>query len=100
MTFTSDMGTTLSRITLQNCKEGSYSATVESVNLIKADGTKQKSEVSVFWGCAVTEKVESDIHQITYTDPSDHNIYNLKGQRILSPAKGIYIQGGRKYVGK
>ena len=28
------------------------------------------------------------------------SIYNLHGQRMASPAKGIYIQGGRKYVRK
>lgn len=98
MTFTSDMGTSLTRITLQSCKEGTNTATVKSVNLIKADGTKQKSEVSVFWGCTVTEAVESGIEQITISQPSSlsTHLYNLNGQRVLSPAKGIYIQGGKK----
>ncbi len=31
---------------------------------------------------------------------ADAPIYNLNGQRISKPAKGIYIQGGRKFIGR
>lgn len=104
MNFTSDMGSSLSRITLQSCKEGTNSATVKSVNFIKADGTKEKSEVSPFWGCNVTEKVASGIEPVHswkgLATPNNSRLYNLNGQPILSPGKGIYIQGGKKYHGK
>ena len=101
MPFSSVVGTTVSRITLQSCQAGN-TATVKSVNLIKADGTKQKAEVSVFWGCTVTETVESGIEPVCSSERTVQgaHLYNLSGQRVLSPAKGIYIQGGKKFIRK
>jgi len=29
---------------------------------------------------------------------TDVAIYNLSGQRVVNPQKGIYIKNGRKYV--
>ena len=28
------------------------------------------------------------------------DIYNIAGQRVNKPSQGVYIRGGRKYVGK
>ena len=36
----------------------------------------------------------------TITNNSDAPIYNLAGQRITKPAKGIYIKNGKKYIVK
>ena len=99
LTFTSAMGTSISRITMQSSQAGNKT-TVKNVYLIKKDGTKQKTEVSAFWGCSVTEKVITGIKSVIYTPVPDHHIYNLRGQRVTNPVKGIYIQNGKKYFSK
>ena len=30
--------------------------------------------------------------------PADNLIYNLSGQRVSSPSKGVYIQNGKKFI--
>ena len=99
LTFTSAMGTSISRITLQSSQAGNKT-TVKNVYLIKKDGTRQKTEVSPFWGCSVNEKVITGIKPVIYTPVTDHHIYNLRGQRVTNPVKGIYIQNGKKYFSK
>ncbi len=99
LTFTSAMGTSISRITLQ-CSQAGNKTTVKNVYLIKKDGTRQKTEVSPFWGCSVNEKVITGIKPVIYTPVTDHHIYNLRGQRVTNPVKGIYIQNGKKYFSK
>lgn len=99
LTFTSAMGTSISRITMQSSQAGNKT-TVKNVYLIKKDGTKQKTEVSAFWGCSVTENIITGIMPVTYTRSTDHHIYNLSGQRVTNPGKGIYIQNGKKYFSK
>lgn len=99
LTFTSAMGTSISRITMQSSQAGNKT-TVKNVYLIKKDGTKQKTEVSAFWGCSVTENIITGIMPVTYTRSTDHHIYNLRGQRVTNPVKGIYIQNGKKYFSK
>lgn len=99
LTFTSAMGTSISRITMQSSQAGNKT-TVKNVYLIKKDGTKQKTEVSAFWGCSVTENIITGIMPVTYTRSTDHHIYNLSGQRVTNPGKGIYIQNGKKFYGK
>lgn len=99
LTFTSAMGTSISRITMQSSQAGNKT-TVKNVYLIKKDGTKQKTEVSAFWGCSVTENIITGIMPVTYTRSTDHHIYNLSGQRVTNPGKGIYIQNGKKFYRK
>lgn len=99
LTFTSAMGTSISRITLQSSQAGNKT-TVKNVYLIKKDGTKQKTEVTPFWGCSVNEKVITGVKPVIYTPVTDHHIYNLRGQRVTNPVKGIYIQNGKKYFSK
>ena len=99
LTFTSAMGTSISRITMQSSQAGNKT-TVKNVYLIKKDGTRQKTEVSPFWGCSVNEKVITGIKPVIYTPVTDHHIYNLRGQRVTNPVKGIYIQNGKKYFSK
>lgn len=40
------------------------------------------------------------IHELNNNNRAINNIYNLKGQRIINPQKGIYIRNGKKYVVK
>lgn len=95
--FTTAMGTTISRITLQSFQEGN-TATVKSVCLIKADGTRQKTEVSAFWGCSVTEIIVTGIRPITFPRPISHDAYNLNGQKVSESYSGIVIKDGKTMI--
>ena len=47
----------------------------------------------------LTTKSETNgVSGILYSPEGDENIYNLSGQRITNPTKGIYIRNGRKIV--
>lgn len=41
---------------------------------------------------------ETGIQRVVRTSDNNSPIYNLSGQRVTSPRKGIYIQNGRKYI--
>lgn len=43
---------------------------------------------------------EATAIQAVTTEQTDGAIYNLQGQRISQPARGLYIQNGRKYIAK
>ena len=45
----------------------------------------------------IRQLVASGIHHTPTTTEADGPLYNLNGQRILRPSKGIYIRNGRKY---
>ena len=98
------LGTNLSYVMLQTCS-GAKTVKVKNVTLTKADGTIIKSSVAKGWGCEVkseyTKKEDTGIHNTkTNLTEVDDAIYNLQGQRITSPRKGIYIQNGKKYISK
>lgn len=40
------------------------------------------------------------IHELNSNNRETNSMYNLKGQRVLNPQKGIYIRNGKKYVVK
>ena len=42
----------------------------------------------------------SGIHSVTTSPQTDDVIYNLQGQRVNHPQKGIYFRNGKKYVVK
>lgn len=100
---TSILGSTFWGVTLQT-NSGALTATLKEAKLIKADGTEEPASVTAAWGCTVTAKSTpkpTGIHAIQYLKTeADGAIYNLQGQRILNPRKGIYIQNGKKYVMK
>ena len=100
LSFTAAMGT-ISRITLQ-CLKSSGTVTVKNVWLLKKDGTRVPSDPSVFWGCTMTDVVLSGLVPVVSdaTPQADRRMYNLQGQRISQPIKGLYIMGGRKYLVK
>lgn len=97
--FTSAMGSTINRITLQSCQAGN-STVVKKAYLIRKDGTKEEAEISAFWGCTVSERIATGITPIfTTNDNADQRIFNLRGQQVSSPLPGgIYIKNGKKFI--
>ena len=92
-------GKTIKRITLQT-QSGAGSCKVKRAVLIKNDGTEVEQELSVFWGCSISSETITGITAIQRSDAGTGTIYSLSGQRVSSPAKGIYIWNGRKYIMK
>ena len=97
LSFTTDMGT-ISRITVQWKKNTAGTVKISNAYLIKKDGSKEPCEPSVFWGCSMSDfDITSSIHTPTL-HRTDGKIYNLNGQQILFPQKGIYITNGKKMM--
>ena len=98
------LGSTVLRITLQVLEGTALTAKVNDVKLIKNDGTEVSGAVSEGWGCSVTSESipkTTAIQGIQLNESyGDGAIYNLQGQRIDKPQKGIYIQNGRKFIAK
>ena len=98
---TSILGSTFWGVTLQT-QIGAVTATVKKATLINADGSETPLAVSKAWGCEIsTESTPktSGIRnvQLNNRETSDA-IYNLQGQRIAKPRKGLYIQNGKKLI--
>ena len=100
---TSTLGSTFWGVTLQT-QVGALTAKVKKATLIKADGSEFSLSVTSAWGCTVaTESTPktSGIHSVQINKANaDDVIYNLQGQRIAKPQKGIYIQNGKKLIAK
>ena len=104
---TSILGSTFWGVTLQvglDPFSGPLVAKVKSAKLIKADDTEVDVIISSAWGCTVTSETKPKTTaiqsiQINESD-ADDAIYNLQGQRIAKPHKGIYIQNGKKFIAK
>ena len=94
-------GSTVSRITLQT-NVGATKAKINKVVLIKSDNSEVKLSPTTAWGCTLsTESTPvSGIHELHYTPQTDNRIYNLQGQQIAQPRRGIYIQNGKKFIAK
>ena len=94
-------GSTVSRITLQT-NVGATKAKINQVALIKSDNSEVKLSPTTAWGCTLsTESTPvSGIHELHYTPQTDNRIYNLQGQQIAKPQRGIYIQNGKKFIAK
>ena len=94
-------GSTVSRITLQT-NVGATKAKINQVALIKSDNSEVKLSPTTAWGCTLsTESTPvSGIHELHYTPQTNDRIYNLQGQQIAKPQRGIYIQNGKKYLAK
>ena len=96
------LGSSVYRITLQALEGTSLTAKVKNYKIIKKDGTEVYGSVSVGWGCTFTSETTpktSGIRnvQLNKREASDA-IYNLQGQRIAKPRKGLYIQNGKKLM--
>ena len=94
-------GSTVSRITLQT-NVGVTTAKINKVVLIKSDNSEVKLTPTIAWGCSLSTESSpvSGIHDIHYTPTADDRIYNLQGQQIAKPQRGIYIQNGKKFIAK
>ena len=97
------IGNEITKITLQTLN-GAQTATVRSATLIKSDDSEVPGSITVAWGCTVTAKStpkSTGIHAVQYVkSDTDGALYNLQGQRVKNPQKGIYIQNGKKYIAK
>ena len=98
----SKLGSNIYRITLQALESTALTAKVIKAMLIKTDDTEVAGSIKVGWGCTVAPESTpkpTGIHAIQYVK-ADRNdaIYNLQGQRIKKPQKGVYIQNGKKFV--
>ena len=90
----------INRVTLQTDIDGKSNLKVISAWLIRQDGTEEYSDLSPFWGCEIISKTDyvTGIKPIIVTpiDNASHRIYNLNGQRLEKPQKGINIIDGKK----
>ena len=78
---------------------GEQTAVLRDAYLIKNDGTEEKNEISGFWGCSITTQPRTTaILSPRIPAETDDAIYNLSGQRVVSPRKGFYIQNGKKHI--
>ena len=98
------LGSSVYRITLQALEGTALTAKLNDVKLIKTDDTEVSGSVTVGWGCTVSSESTpktTAIQSIRFQKAeADDAIYNLHGQRVSNPRKGIYIQNGRKVVMK
>ena len=95
----SALGSTFWGVSLQTIS-GPLTAKVKKAVLIKADDSEIVSTVTKAWGCEVSsESTPTGIQSIkAFASEKDGAIYNLSGQRVSSPSKGIYIQNGKKII--
>jgi hypothetical protein len=98
---TSILGSTFWGVTLQTLA-GALTAKVKKATMNKADGSEEPLTVTKAWGCEVSsESSSSGVGSVIATpNKGDGQIYNLQGQRMTTPRKGIYIQNGRKYIAR
>ena len=95
----SALGSTFWGVSFQTIS-GPLTAKVKKAVLIKADDSEIVSTVTKAWGCEVSsESTPTGIQSIkAFASEKDGAIYNLSGQRVSSPSKGIYIQNGKKII--
>jgi len=98
---TSVLGSTFWGVTLQT-NSGATTATLKEAKLIKSDDTEVSVSATAAWGCTVEAKSTpkpTGIHAIKYVKSEDDGaIYNLQGQRVDNPKRGIFIKAGKKVV--
>ncbi len=94
----------VNRVTLQHIKDGHGEAKVICVWLIRQDGIEEFcDDFSPFWGCEINSvtPMTTAISSVNVDCPvSNSGIYNLAGQRLSKPQKGINIISGKKVVFK
>ena len=97
--FEGSIGDEVSMVTLQTTA-GAQTVKVKKATLIKADGTEEASTIKAAWGCEVKMKEPTAIRSIEAIKGDNPNtaVYNLAGQRVTKPGKGLYITNGKKYI--
>ena len=93
--------TNIEKINLQWNLATKGSIKIKSVNLVKQDNSTEPCNLEVSWGCYLSDfNYATGIEDITIT-PVRHDdgiIYNLSGQPVTSPQRGIYILNGKKII--
>ena len=93
------VGNSIRRITLQFMQTGNYTIGIKGAYLIKADGTEVEGKIGNFHGCNIEVQVLTGISTVVRNDATTSSpLYNLQGQRIQKPQRGIYIRNGKKYI--
>lgn len=93
------VGSSVRRITLQFMQTGNYTIGIKGAYLIKADGTEVEGKIGNFHGCNIEVQVLTGISTVVRNDATTSSpFYNLQGQRIQGPQRGIYIRNGKKYL--
>lgn len=97
--FENTIGNEVSMVTLQTTA-GAQTVRVKKATLIKADGTEEASTIKAAWGCEVKMGEPTAIRSIEAIKGDNPNaaVFNLAGQRVSKPGKGIYIKNGKKYI--
>ena len=91
--------TNIDKVTLQWNIADKGSIKIKSAYLIKQDGTSEPCTLKVSWGCYLTDyNYATNIERSQIARINDGKIYNLNGQAVTNPTRGIYIQGGRKII--
>ncbi len=104
---------------MQVCAEGTYTITLDTkaeneVYLIdratgtetRIDGTEgysfyaEKGIVEGRFAIRMGDGVVTGINAIDNSQQAVDNYYNMKGQRIVNPTKGLYIKNGKKMIVK
>ena len=91
----------MQRVTLQWKKAVNGSVKVKEVYLVKKDGSKEYTDLGVFWGCNMTDiDASAGIDDVIQDNPlHDGTVYDLQGRRVKEPlAPGIYIRNGQKFI--
>jgi hypothetical protein len=96
----------INRVTLQFNKEGQGEVKVISAWLIRQDGTEEYSDLTPFHGCEIKSKTAYvtaiepviEMSQSGLTPSCHQGIFNLNGQRLSQPQKGINVINGKKIV--
>ncbi len=97
----SQLGSTVNRVTLQTLV-GPTTAKVNKATLIKKDGTEEPGTITSAWGCTVTAESSpiTGVQTLRYSPEQSDKIYNLSGQLVTNPRKGVYVVNGKKVVMK
>jgi hypothetical protein len=78
---------------------GDYTIGIKGAYLIKTDGTEVEGKIGNFHGCNIEVQVLTGISTVVRNDATTSSpLYNLQGQRIQKPQRGIYIRNGKKYL--
>ena len=95
----------LKDISLQStATEGTCSLIINLYNVGAMSGeTLQKKDIGlaqILIKGVITDKATGISTPVTMAVPVDNTYYNLKGQRVANPTKGLYIVNGKKVIKK
>lgn len=77
----------------------SVTATIQSALLVTAEGVQLEPEELAF-DLVLKDGGEGTAIRGIYGSQGDDDWYNLNGQRVKTPAKGVFIKNGKKVVKK